>query len=270
MDMRQRTRFPEKLKKGEPAFGTVISFSDSTVTELISEDVDFVWIDMEHSPQSLQTIQGHVMATKGTGSTPLVRVPWNDPVLIKPVLDCGAEGIIVPMVCTADEARNAVAACLYPPDGVRGFGPRRPSQYGRLGGPSFCHQRNEEMICVLQIEHIDAIKQIDEIVAVPGISSLVIGPNDLSGSMGHMGEPRHPEVVRAIEAVLKSAGNRNLPVGIGIGADPTLANEWIGKGMRWVALGSDFALLLEALRQAMKAMQGAPSSMRSTPAKPSN
>lgn len=270
MHMHQSTRFTEKLSKAEPALGTVISFSDPTVTELIAEDMDFVWIDMEHGPQTLQTIQGHVMATNGTGSTPLVRVPWNDPVLIKPVLDCGAEGIIVPMVCTADEARKAVAACLYPPEGVRGFGPRRPSRYGRLGGPSFCRKLNEEMICILQIEHIDAIKQIDEIVAVPGISSLVIGPNDLSGSMGHMGEPRHPEVVRAIEAVLESAGRRGLPVGIGIGADPKLANEWIEKGMRWVALGSDFALLLEALQQARKAMQAAVPDVRSTPANPSS
>jgi 2-keto-3-deoxy-L-rhamnonate aldolase RhmA len=263
MDMLQRTRFAEKLTKAEPAFGTVISFSDPTVTELMAEDMDFVWIDMEHFPQTLLTIQGHVMATKGTGSTPLVRVPGNDPALIKSVLDCGAEGIIVPMVCTADEARRAVAACLYPPQGVRGFGPRRPSRYGRLSGPSFCRRLNEEMICILQIEHIDAIRQIDEIVAVPGISSLVIGPNDLSGSMGHMGEPRHPEVVRSIEAVLESAGRRNLPVGIGMGADPKLANEWIEKGMRWVALGSDFALLLDAVQRALKAVV---TSARSTPA----
>lgn len=263
--MDRKTRFAEKLSKAEPAIGTCISFSDPTVTELIAEDMDFVWIDMEHGPQTLQTVQGHVMATKGTGAAPLVRVPWNDPVLIKPVLDCGAAGIIAPMVCTADDARRAVAACLYPPEGVRGFGPRRPSQYGRLGGPSFCRKVNEEMICILQIEHINAIKRIDEIVAVPGVSSLVIGPNDLSGSMGHMGEPRHPEVVRAIEAVLESASRRNFPVGIGIGADPGLANEWIKKGMRWVALGSDFALLLDAIQRTMKAMQVAVPGARPTP-----
>jgi 2-keto-3-deoxy-L-rhamnonate aldolase RhmA len=262
MDMHQSTRFIEKLSKAEPAFGTVISFSDPTVTELIAEDMDFVWIDMEHSAQTLQTVQGHVMATNGTGATPLVRVPSNDPVLIKPVLDSGAAGVIVPMVCTADEARKAVGACRYPPEGIRGFGPRRPSRYGRLGGPSFCRKLDEEVICILQIEHIDAIGQIDEIVAVPGVSSLVIGPNDLSGSMGHMGEPRHPEVLRAIEVLLESAGRRNLPVGIGMGADPKLANEWIEKGMRWVALGSDFALLLDAVQRALKAV--APSA-RSTP-----
>jgi 2-keto-3-deoxy-L-rhamnonate aldolase RhmA len=168
-DMTRCGGFVEKLRKGELALGTVISFLDPAVTELMAEDLDFVWIDMEHSPQSLATLQGHLMATKGSNATPLVRVPWNDPVLIKPVLDCGAAGIIVPMVRTADDARQAVAACLYPPKGVRGYGPRRPSRYGRLGGPSFCQETNDEMICILQIEHIDAIPCIDAIVAVPGV-----------------------------------------------------------------------------------------------------
>jgi 2-keto-3-deoxy-L-rhamnonate aldolase RhmA len=250
-------RFPEKLAKGELAFGTVISFADPTVTELLAEDLDFVWIDMEHSPQTLQTVQAHVMATRGSGSTPLVRVPWNHHVLIKPVLDCGAAGIVVPMVRTADEAREAVAACLYPPEGIRGFGPRRPSRYGRLGGPEFCRKLNREMICILQIEHTDAINNIDEIVAAPGVTSLVIGPNDLAGSLGRMGEPRHPEVMHAIDTVLASASRRGLPVGIGIGADPQDVKEWINKGMRWIALGSDSSLLLGALGQALTASHAA-------------
>jgi 2-keto-3-deoxy-L-rhamnonate aldolase RhmA len=253
--MDKGTRFAEKLSKKEIAFGTVVSFADATVTELLAEDLDFVWIDMEHSPQTLQTVQAHVMATRASGSTPIVRVPWNNHVLIKPVLDCGAAGIVVPMVRTPEDAREAVAACLYPPDGIRGFGPRRPSMYGRLGGPEFCQKQNRDMICILQIEHADAIKNIDAIVAVPGLTSLVIGPNDLAGSLGHMGEPRHPEVNRSIDLVLASAARRGLPVGIGIGVDPKVVAEWIEKGMRWIALGSDSSLLLGALGQALTAAQ---------------
>src|SRR5438477_11928591 len=112
--MLNSTRFVDKLKKNELAFGTVISFSDSAITELLAEDLDFVWIDMEHSPQTLQTVQHHIMAASGCGATAIVRVPWNDHVLIKPVLDCGAAGVVVPMVRTAKDARDAVAACLYP------------------------------------------------------------------------------------------------------------------------------------------------------------
>jgi 2-dehydro-3-deoxyglucarate aldolase/4-hydroxy-2-oxoheptanedioate aldolase len=260
--MDKSTRFAEKLANQDLAFGTVISFADPTVTELLAEDLDFVWIDMEHSPQTLQTVQAHVMATRGSGSTPLVRVPWNNHVLIKPVLDCGAAGIVVPMVRTADDAREAVAACLYPPEGIRGFGPRRPSKYGRLGGAEFCRKLNRDMICILQIEHADAIKNIDEIVAVPGVTSLVIGPNDLGGSLGHMGEPGHPQVLRAIDTVLASAGRRGLPVGIGIGADPQVVSEWIDKGMRWIALGSDSSLLLDALGRALQAARGAASKVQ--------
>jgi 2-keto-3-deoxy-L-rhamnonate aldolase RhmA len=253
--MDKSTRFAKKLRKKELAFGVVISFADPTVTELLAEDLDFVWIDMEHSPQTLQTVQAHVMATDASGATSLVRVPWNNHVLIKTVLDCGAAGIVVPMVRTAEDAREAVAACLYPPQGVRGFGPRRPSRYGRRRGPEFCRKLNEEMICILQIEHDEAIKNIDQIVAVPGVTSLVIGPNDLAGSLGHIGEPLHPDVLRAIDVVLASAGRRGLPLGLGMGADPQIVKDWIDKGMRWIALGSDFSLLLSALGQALKAAQ---------------
>jgi len=253
--MSKRGNFPEKLKKGELSLGTVISFLDPAVTELLAEDLDFVWIDMEHSPQNLATLQGHLMATKGTNATPLVRVPWNDHVLIKPVLDCGAAGVIVPMVRTADDAREAVAACLYPPKGVRGFGPRRPSKYGRVGGSSFCQEANDEMICILQIEHIDAIRDIEKIIAVPGVTSLVLGPNDLSGSMGLMGQPSHPEVVKAIDLLIEKAGRAGMPVGMGIGPDPKMIREWAGKGIRWIAAGSDSALLLDALKQVVSTVQ---------------
>ena len=126
------------MRRGEVCLGTAISFSDPTVTEALCNVLDFVWIDTEHNPLSLEDVQGHIMATKGTDVLPLVRVPWNDPVLIKPILDIGAAGVIVPMIRTADDVRLAVAACRYPPEGIRGFGPRRPSNYARLGGPEFC------------------------------------------------------------------------------------------------------------------------------------
>jgi 2-dehydro-3-deoxyglucarate aldolase/4-hydroxy-2-oxoheptanedioate aldolase len=245
--MENTSRFREKMQGGQVCLGTVISFTEPAVTEALCHDLDFVWIDMEHGALTVETVQSHVMATKGSPAAPLVRVPWNDPVLIKPVLDLGAAGIIVPLVRTADEARRAVAACLYPPEGIRGFGPRRPSNYGRLGGPAFCRKLNQEVMPILQIEHIDAVNSIEDILAVPGVASLVIGPNDLSGSMGHMGEPRHPDVVRAIETVIQKARRANMFVGIGIGNDPDLTIDWLNKGMNWVAMGSDFGLMLRAL-----------------------
>src|SRR5262245_39526938 len=119
--MENAVKFREKLGRGDVALGTCVSFTDPTVTEALSAILDFVWIDMEHSVLSLEAVQGHVMATMGSDTTALVRVPWNDPVLIKPVLDLGADGIIVPNVRSVEEARRAIAACLYPPEGIRGF-----------------------------------------------------------------------------------------------------------------------------------------------------
>src|SRR6516165_5848185 len=170
MQLPSNGRFREKLKAGQTCLGTAITFTDATVTEALCPLLDFVWIDMEHNALSLETVQAHIMATKASETTPLVRVPWNDPVLIKPVLDIGAAGVIVPLIRTAEEARRAVAACLYPPDGIRGFGPRRPSNYGRLGGPEFCRAANASVLPMVQIEHIEAVEHIGEILAVPRVA----------------------------------------------------------------------------------------------------
>ena len=125
----------EKLRSGKVCVGTGITLSDAAVTEALAGTLDYVWIDAEHNPMSLHVMEAHLRATNGSDTAGLVRVPWNDPVLIKPVLDIGADGVIIPLIRTADDAQRAVAACRYPPDGVRGFGPRRASKYARLGGP---------------------------------------------------------------------------------------------------------------------------------------
>jgi 2-keto-3-deoxy-L-rhamnonate aldolase RhmA len=253
--MQSSRSFQERLRQGATCLGTCITFSDATVTEALSGIVDFVWIDMEHNPLSLESVQAHVMATKGTGATALVRVAWNDPVLIKPVLDLGAAGVIVPLIRSADEAARAVAACRYPPDGIRGFGPRRPSDYGRQGGPQYCRAANESVVTIVQIEHADAVRNIDAILAVPGLTSVVIGPNDLSGSLGRMGEPRHPDVLRAIDSVLDSAKSAGIPVGIAVGDDPDVLREWIDKGVSWIAIGADFLLLAAAAARSVQAVR---------------
>jgi 2-keto-3-deoxy-L-rhamnonate aldolase RhmA len=247
--MENAKRFRDMIGRGEIPLGTIVSFNDPAITEALCRDLDFIWIDAEHGSMNLAIIQTHVMALKGSRAAAIVRVPWNDPVLIKPILDLGAEGIIVPLVRTAEDARKAVAACKYPPEGVRGFGPRSPSGFGREGGPEFVKRMNDSILVILQIEHIDAVNNIDEMLAVPGVSSLVIGSNDLSGSLGLLGQPRHPQVLEAIDKVIAAAHRAKVPVGIGIGNDSAVINEWITKGMQWVAMGGDSSLLLTALDQ---------------------
>lgn len=248
--MENALKFKKKIEMGQICFGTGITFTDSTVTEALCSSLDFVWIDMEHNGLSLETVQAHIMATKGSDTAPLVRVRWNDPVLIKPVLDIGAAGVIVPMVRTAEEAARAVSACLYPPQGIRGFGPRRPSNYGRDFGPGFCQRANETLIVIAQIEHIDAVHNIDEILKVPGLSGIVMGPYDLSGTMGHMGEPNHPEVRHAIDTVISKSRNTGLLVGMAV-ADPDRAKEWVNKGVNWLVLSNDFLLLVKIINDSV-------------------
>lgn len=241
--------FRDRLGSGKTLLGTCITFVDPTVTEALSNVLDFVWIDTEHNPLTLERVQGHIMATKGSQTTPLVRVPDNDPALIKPVLDIGAAGVIVPLVKTADDVRLAVAACRYPPEGIRGFGPRRPSGYGTRGGPDFCQAANQAIITIVQIEQIEAYQNLNEILRVPGLTSIVVGPNDLAASLGFTGQPRHPEVIRAIDSVIAQARAAKVPMGIAVGDDPEALVEWADKGVNWIAMAADYGLLLRATSQ---------------------
>lgn len=238
--------FRDKLAGGKTAVGTCVTFTDPAVSEALAGVLDFLWIDTEHSPLSLERVMGHLMATKGTQCTPIVRVPDNDPALVKPVLDIGAAGVIVPLVKTADDVRRAVAACRYPPEGVRGFGPRRPSNYGRRGGPEFCQEANRTIITIVQIEQREALENLAEILAVPGLTSVVVGPNDLAASLGYTGQPTHPENIKAIDAVLARSRAAGIPMGLAVGDDPETLRRWVDKGVAWLAITADFALLLRA------------------------
>lgn len=247
--------FTEKLSRGELVLGTGITFADPLVTEALCADVDFVWIDMEHNGMSIESVQNHVLAARGTTATPLVRVPWNDPVRIKPVLDVGAAGVICPLVRTAEDVKLAVAACRYPPDGIRGFGPRVPTNYGRVGGPEYCQEANKRVITIVQIEHTETVDNLDEILAVPGLSAIVVGPNDLSGSLGHMANPGHPEVRSVIETIVDKACKAKVPVGIAMGDDFETLSGWFDKGVQWFLIGTDFGHLVGGCQRINNAMR---------------
>ncbi len=249
--MENAVHFRRKIQGREPCLGTCVTFTDPTVTEALTTVLDFVWIDAEHGPLSVAAVQGHIMATRGSQTTPIVRVAWNDPVLIKPILDAGAAGIIVPLVRTAEETKRAVAACRYPPEGIRGYGPRRPGRYGTAGGPDYCRQANESIIVIVQIEHIEAVRNIDEILAVEGLTTIVIGSQDLAASLGHRAEPRHAEVLQAIDTVIARAAKAGIPVGMALGDRPEIYCEWHAKGVSWFAVGADFLLLQQAAADAV-------------------
>ena len=221
----------DKMRQGKIPLGTGISFSDPSVTDLITDVLDFAFIDMEHNAMSLETVQNHILATKGSETASIIRVAWNDPVLIKPILDIGADGIICPMVSNKEETEKFV----------------RPIRFGRIDDSEYCKKANEEVICIVQIEHIDAVNEITEIVRVPGLSGIMVGPNDLAGSMGHMGNPKHPEVLDAIDKVVSEASSAGIPPGIGVADDPAELSKWIKKGVKWMVIGVDWHFLALAI-----------------------
>jgi 2-keto-3-deoxy-L-rhamnonate aldolase RhmA len=227
----------KKWAAGEPSPGMWIRLTDPTVVDLIG-DVEFDWVlfDAEHVAFDFQTIQTLFIALKGTPTVPMVRVPWNDFVFIKRILDIGAAGVLVPHIKTADEARAAVAACKYPPLGIRGTGPRRPGRYGRLEQEHIA-VANEQTIVMAMIETAEAVQNIDDILAVAGLNAIVFGPVDLATSLGFLGDWQHPQVQQAIETVIDAAKTRRMPFGAGRALDdPT---EWLELGAQILIVGDD-------------------------------
>lgn len=237
-------KFREKLKSGTVCLGPGITLTDPLVTDALGDSVDFFWIDLEHSLMSPEALNGHLLSARAREVASLVRVSGSATPFIKPVLDAGADGIVVPQVQSAEEVRHVVRDCHYPPLGTRGYGPRVPSNYGRDGGSEYVDRANEEIFVAVQIETMGALEAIDEIVAIPGIDSLVIGPQDLSGALGLLGDVEHPKVVAAIETIVKKARDAGLFVGAGMGTDPDYAYIMAKRGVQWLQIGGDFGYLI--------------------------
>ncbi|MEP7358980.1 MAG: aldolase/citrate lyase family protein [Anaerolineales bacterium] len=236
--------FREKIAAGGVCIGPGISLTDPRVTDALGDSVDFIWIDLEHSLMSPEAVAGHMLAARGRHVPVLVRVVAGETAFIKPILDAGADGIIVPQVTSAAEVKRAVDDCRYPPVGTRGYGPRVPSNYGRDGGDDYVRRANEDVFTSVMIETRQAVEAIDEIVAVPGLDSIVLGPMDLSASYGLLGQVEHPTVVAALEHVIARARAAGCLVGSGMGVDSATAVRMAKRGVQWVQIGGDCGYLI--------------------------
>jgi 4-hydroxy-2-oxoheptanedioate aldolase len=240
-----------RLRSGETTFGAWLSIASPVIAEIMAgTGYDWVLIDTEHGVFNIESLQTALMAFNGCATVPIVRVAWNDAVRIKQVLDLGADGIIAPMVQTAREAQQAVAACRYPPAGIRGFGPKRASNYGRATD-TYVAQAKDGVIVVIQIEHIEAVAQIDEILEVPGLDVICLGPTDLSASAGVLRQFGHPLVVNALEVVVAKARARNLPTCLGVVAGETETKSWLAKGVNFVLTAEDTSIMASGLTEAL-------------------
>jgi 2-dehydro-3-deoxyglucarate aldolase/4-hydroxy-2-oxoheptanedioate aldolase len=238
-----------KLRAGEIALGAGITLSDPTVTEALARTVDFVWIDMEHNATTTEAMLNHLIAARAGGAASIVRIPNNDVGWIKRVLDSGAEGIILPRAYNAREVAEFVSACRYPPMGTRGFGPRRPMQYGRLGQQEYLQQANRDVFVTVQVETVELLADLDDVLKLEGLDSLVLGPQDLSGSMGRLGETTHPDVIAAMKLVASKARAADKFIGSGLGANREFAHVLIDCGVQWLQVGSDFEYMIQGCQR---------------------
>ena len=238
--------FRQRLDSGKLCLGPSITLSDPIVTEALAPSVDFFWIDLEHNPTSLESVTGHLIAARAGGAPALVRVPCSDVAWIKRVLDVGAEGIIVPQVRSVDEVRSIVSACRYPPLGKRGFGPRRAMNYGRENLPTYLADANRRVFVAIQIETAEAYAALDAILDVSGFDSIVIGPNDLSGALGLMGQLDHPKIVEAVGSIASRTRAAGRYVGIGMAPDVEHAFRAARQGVQWVQFGGDCGFLIDS------------------------
>lgn len=249
-------RMREKLRAGKIVLGAGITLSDPTVTEAIAPSVDFVWIDLEHNPLTVEAMLGHLIAARAGGCASLVRIPTNDAGWVKRVLDSGAEGIILPRAYSAKEVAAFVSACRYPPLGTRGFGPRRPMNYGRLEQQAYLQQANRDVFVVAQVETVELLAELDEVLNLQGLDSLVLGPQDLSGSMGRPGDTTHPDVVEAMKTIAAKTRKAGKFIGSGLGANPKFAQLLIDCGVQWMQAGNDFEYMIRGCERAFRQIRG--------------
>lgn len=243
--MRQNT-VKARWREGRPTFGAWLSIPSAFTAEVVAhQGYDFACIDLQHGLIDFQVAVTMLQAISATDTIPFARVPSNDFAAINRVLDAGALGVIVPMVNSVEEARHAVSACRYPPDGARSFGPARGALYG---GPDYFQHANAEIACVPMIETRQAVERLEEILAVPGIDAIYVGPNDLSLTLGQgPGLDNDGAFEAARLAIAKACAARG--VAAGIHASAALAAKHLAAGYRLITVASDVGALASGTRR---------------------
>jgi 2-dehydro-3-deoxyglucarate aldolase len=244
-----------KLKNGLPSFGSWITIAHPAVAEIMAlAGFDWLTIDTEHGAIGIESVQCLIQAMSCTNVVPLVRVAGSDRTIVTRVLDTGAAGLVFPMIKSEEDAINAVRSAKYPPEGVRGVGLARAHGYSEQGREEYLKRANEQMLVIIQIEHVAAVEDIERITAVDGIDALYIGPADLSASMGLLGQYNHPSVLEAIEKVRAVAHRRKVPIGIPVETAEE-ANARVAEGYQFIQVGMDALYLSSGCRSALKKLE---------------
>jgi 4-hydroxy-2-oxoheptanedioate aldolase len=240
--------FKQALKSRRLQLGLWHSLSSPLVAEILADSgFDWILLDTEHAPNELPMVLAELQAMSGGSAHAVVRPAWNDPVIIKRLLDVGAQSLLIPYVETEEEATRAVMSVRYPPQGFRGFASQaRASRYGRIKG--YHATANAEICLLLQVETKRGLENLERIAGVEGVDGIFIGPGDLSAALGYLGQANHPEVVKTIDEAIRRIKDVGSAPGILTG-DPELAQHYIELGCLFAAVGSDVGLLANGAEQ---------------------
>lgn len=237
-------RITKNLYENKPCIGVHCYSEDIGFYEMCGLlGYDYVWIDNEHAGLPYSAVRNGIIAANAKDCSAFVRVRTNEPSLVKPYLEMGPDGIIFPMILSAEEADKAVKSCMYPPYGTRGFGPLRAADYSVLPDmqlEEYSKRANKTIMKILQIEHVEAVKNLDEILEVPGIDLIICGPMDLSASVGKMGMFNDPEVLEMMMQIIKKSSAAEIKYGVSIGYNMELIRFWLENGASFVSVGNPY------------------------------
>ncbi|MCA6124195.1 2,4-dihydroxyhept-2-ene-1,7-dioic acid aldolase [Bradyrhizobium sp. WSM 1704] len=242
-------RLRQQWREKRPTFGAIATIPSIQTVQIMAQSLDWIIVDLEHGPIELSTAHAMIVATSGTPCVPMVRIAANEPHLAKAPMDIGALGINFPMVCNAEEAAKAVRSVRYPPQGERLWGPfHAPFRWG-VSMNDYMATADDDMICMVTIEHVEAVNRIDEIMATPGIDLAVIGPGDLATSINKRGLPDDPEVVALMQRAEDGIMRSGVAIG-GVARTAEQANAMIDRGYLALALGFDWSLFQRGIAAA--------------------
>ena len=250
MPLRLAPTFGDRLAEADRTLcgGWICSGSPVAAEIMAGAGLDWLLIDMEHAPNGLESVLAQLHAVSGYPATPVVRVPAGETVIIKQVLDLGAQNILVPMVSTAEQAREIVAMTQYPPAGIRGVGSAlaRSGRWNRV--QNYLTEAAEHVSVFVQVETTEGVANAGEIAAVDGIAGVFLGPSDLAASMGLIGQQTHPDVVEAVKTAFTAITEAGTAAGVNA-FDPSVARDYVSAGASWVLVGADVALLARGAEQ---------------------
>ncbi len=251
----------EKLKKCEYTAGMHIFLKDHCISELCASlGYDFLWIDTEHTAIDYAILEQHIISAHSGGTDSVVRIPWNDPILVKRVLEMGPTGIVFPTINSAEELDLAVRSTLYPPAGIRGFGPMRAIRYGVDDSWEYVKRSDHELVRIIQLESYEAIANLKEMVKNPYADCFLFGPNDLSASIGKLGDVFGAETSALIDEGIKIIKDAGKSVGVSSGDwRPETIEYWHNKGINVLSMGIDYLHIYKGAKdelEAIKRIQG--------------